>query len=835
MDASSDIAARFRASMSKSTAPFAAHRPEQAKEEPCGSQQKPIDDTAPTPSSPPRSIRRRIGDNPSQRLYDPRLYDPYADDFKRRPKPPRPITRPGPSDGDHPCGCPGCARGTPQNCQRPRPRREGPPPQRPTPVLLRRYAPAPPRAPAPPDEDPEQQPELILQPETRPISQEQLVAEVKGIYAGLVMVEAKCIEVDSKQAAAATAGRDSKEIPRLNNEQWQALIALHRTLLHEHHDFFLASQHPSASPSLQKLVTKYAMPARMWRHGIHSFLELLRNRLPASLEHMLAFIYLAYSMMALLYETVPAFADTWVECLGDLGRYRMAIEEGDVRDREIWMNVSRVWYSKENNRQDCTGLYRNTNRLYHHLAILARPNILQQLFFYHKALAVTQPFDVSRESILGLFDGSIGVARPKFKTPGVHIALCGLSPQPFDIARQSILGLFDGTMGSKVKDPDRLDPACVSAYAREAAFGPPVHISTSGLVWQANPTQLHSSRGNGLSSISTPAHAFYAVFSRLKECIRLPAKLFLLLAREIIFLVAGSGTGLSCHMEDECIITGTNRSGIKHEPVGQLAERRNIPSSSNHIYAGTETRSADTATADETFQLLADICFSFVREEDEDRIGPQHQPSHNALPMQKMELNNPLPSEPVTRSYSGSVLSIGCPRSTRTRSSHEPDKCNMDKRIEPFNFAVQNPRVTDSTGSEENAELKENPELKEISELEGDARLEELLRQRKTILEQLQQRSLPSPQFKTSPYVTLVPESSHVTHFNAITPLLISNLRITLHAGSLYFPAGFQHVVAILDNTASRHLKLVPPPLRASDLRNHYGSTAMDIYPTQSF
>ncbi|KAF7939412.1 hypothetical protein EAE99_001217 [Botrytis elliptica] len=41
---------------------------------------------------------------------------------------------------------------------------------------------------------------IILQPETRPISQEQLVAEVKGIYAGLVMVEAKCIEFDNKQA-----------------------------------------------------------------------------------------------------------------------------------------------------------------------------------------------------------------------------------------------------------------------------------------------------------------------------------------------------------------------------------------------------------------------------------------------------------------------------------------------------------------------------------------------------------------------------------------------------------------------------------------------------------
>jgi hypothetical protein len=36
---------------------------------------------------------------------------------------------------------------------------------------------------------------ILLQPETRSISQEQLVNEVKGIYAGLVMVEKKCVEV----------------------------------------------------------------------------------------------------------------------------------------------------------------------------------------------------------------------------------------------------------------------------------------------------------------------------------------------------------------------------------------------------------------------------------------------------------------------------------------------------------------------------------------------------------------------------------------------------------------------------------------------------------------
>ncbi|EEU43683.1 uncharacterized protein NECHADRAFT_45375, partial [Fusarium vanettenii 77-13-4] len=241
---------------------------------------------------------------------------------------------------------------------------------------------------------------MIPQPETRPISQDQLVAEVKGIYAGLVMVETKCIEVDNAKAL----NTDTNTNPKLNNDQWQALIALHRTLLHEHHDFFLASQHPSASPALRRLASKYAMPARMWRHGIHSFLELLSHRSPASLEHMLTFLYLAYSIVSLLYATVPAFEDTWIECLGGLGRYRMAIEDDDMRDREIWTGVSRNWYAKASDRSPTTG------RLYHHLAILARPHALQQLSYYTKSLCALIPFPSARESIMTLFDPVISAS-----------------------------------------------------------------------------------------------------------------------------------------------------------------------------------------------------------------------------------------------------------------------------------------------------------------------------------------------------------------------------------------------------------------------------------------
>lgn len=56
-------------------------------------------------------------------------------------------------------------------------------------------------------------PGLLLQPDSRPISQEQLASEVKSIYAGLTMVETKCIHIDRAQAQAATDSNESKLAP----------------------------------------------------------------------------------------------------------------------------------------------------------------------------------------------------------------------------------------------------------------------------------------------------------------------------------------------------------------------------------------------------------------------------------------------------------------------------------------------------------------------------------------------------------------------------------------------------------------------------------------------
>lgn len=45
----------------------------------------------------------------------------------------------------------------------------------------------------------------------------------------------------------------------------------------------------------------------MWR-STHSFLELLRQRLPDSLQHLRFFLYMAYSMVALFRNPVPRLA-----------------------------------------------------------------------------------------------------------------------------------------------------------------------------------------------------------------------------------------------------------------------------------------------------------------------------------------------------------------------------------------------------------------------------------------------------------------------------------------------------------------------------------------------
>ncbi|KAJ5557678.1 hypothetical protein N7513_003264 [Penicillium frequentans] len=230
---------------------------------------------------------------------------------------------------------------------------------------------------------------MLRQLETNPVTEDQLISEVRQTYPGLAMMEKKCIDIDKQQ---------SESKADLSQSQWQALTSMHRTLLYQYHDFFLASHHPTASPVLRQLAEKYAMPTRMWRFGIYSFLEVLRQTLDNPLDYMLDFINLAYSMLTLLLENVPAFRERWLWCLGDLARYRMGIEESDNRDREVWAGISRYWYNLYADKCPDVG------QIQHHLGILAKPDNLQQLFYYTKALISVQPFQHARDDIARLFN-----------------------------------------------------------------------------------------------------------------------------------------------------------------------------------------------------------------------------------------------------------------------------------------------------------------------------------------------------------------------------------------------------------------------------------------------
>jgi hypothetical protein len=80
----------------------------------------------------------------------------------------------------------------------------------------------------------------------------------------------------------------------------------------------------------------------------------------------------------------------------------MAIEGKDIQDRDTWAVVARSWYSKAANKNPSIG------RLYHHQAILARPNILQQLYYYARSLTCITLFPGARETILTLLDPILG-------------------------------------------------------------------------------------------------------------------------------------------------------------------------------------------------------------------------------------------------------------------------------------------------------------------------------------------------------------------------------------------------------------------------------------------
>ncbi|KAL1305878.1 hypothetical protein AAFC00_004028 [Neodothiora populina] len=79
----------------------------------------------------------------------------------------------------------------------------------------------------------------------------------------------------------------------------------------------------------------------------------------------------------------------------------MAIEDGNQRDRDIWGEVARSWYST------ASDISPDTGRLYHHLGILARPNAVEQLSLYCRSLICVSPFQNAHESLSNLLTSAL--------------------------------------------------------------------------------------------------------------------------------------------------------------------------------------------------------------------------------------------------------------------------------------------------------------------------------------------------------------------------------------------------------------------------------------------
>ena len=96
------------------------------------------------------------------------------------------------------------------------------------------------------------------------------------------------------------------------------------------HNLLEISLAPSVPASLRNIPTKYNIIIRLWTHGFHKLLESLRRASFASLlalEHLQDFIYYAYTFYTGILEEqdLRPFRAGWLEALGDLARYRMAV------------------------------------------------------------------------------------------------------------------------------------------------------------------------------------------------------------------------------------------------------------------------------------------------------------------------------------------------------------------------------------------------------------------------------------------------------------------------------------------------------------------------------
>ncbi|KAJ7172704.1 hypothetical protein C8R46DRAFT_1086975 [Mycena filopes] len=315
--------------------------------------------------------------------------------------------------------------------------------------------------------------------------------QLKKLYRAITDLETKVKQEDSDETEdsgrvflKAKEGQEDEVERDKEREKWKRQIEDHKELAEIIHNLLEISLAPSVPASLRNIPTKYNIITRLWTFAFHKLLESLRRASFTSalaLEHLQDFIYYAYTFYTGLLEepTLNPFKSGWLEALGDLARYKMAVaamvvgasDSGaalttdalsaagtsaatdllappavpapksvsdapaariddspspsiglaaarllDVEpEKERWRCIARDWYGAGIADQPGHG------KLHHHLGLLSREverEELRGVYHFVKSMTTLHPFMTSRESVLPMWSVT---AQARRALPEAHL------------------------------------------------------------------------------------------------------------------------------------------------------------------------------------------------------------------------------------------------------------------------------------------------------------------------------------------------------------------------------------------------------------------------------
>ena len=266
--------------------------------------------------------------------------------------------------------------------------------------------------------------------------------QMKGLYRQIIALEKKILEEgdfapDGEELETMSASQPQSSVNPNEETRWTRLVSKHKMYVPTSHPSLTSTNHhirrladlyynflsfalkPEVPASLQTLPSKYDIPARMWNVGFQRLLVALRRASissQAAREQLESLIIYAYGFYTALLEEehLAQLRVLWLEALGDLSRYQMAVVahpdvargvtgdhltlpmdlavnlgtspdvsrmEGDSPlpsvdapaaaelemedDRELWRRNAREWYTKGIQDQPSQG------RLHHHLGLVS--------------------------------------------------------------------------------------------------------------------------------------------------------------------------------------------------------------------------------------------------------------------------------------------------------------------------------------------------------------------------------------------------------------------------------------------------------------------------------